>query len=481
MILKNSVCIVIAGLAFFNSCKKSAVKNESGTSSFDITTRIEINRAEKYQSIDGFGFFGAQDVWWEQDQSKLYSEAWAKQVINDLGITIWRNEYHPPATPAQNQDSNWEKDKPVVEGLAKVARENKVPLKVIFTIWSPPAELKCAVDTNTNEPISGTPHPYGTIKGGTLDPAKYTQFANWLADGIQLYKNSGVDVYAISPQNEPLFVEPYNSCVYKPQKWYSQMLKNVVPVVKARFPNVKIFGSENMLEMEGGTDRQWFYGADIMKDPEALSMLDIWALHGYLEGIKPTESSKVAGLWQTVRTEYAEPSNKPVWMTETSGYGNNWTKIGDKPGALDLGMDILAALYYGKISGWVWWQGSGGDEDYSLMNGMQAGKKYYTSKHFYRFIRPGSRMIKLTFNNADKVSGVAFENENMGSFTVVLINPTNKKVKVNLTGADIPEEFDFYYTTASDNCKKKEKKVKKDEIILPALSMVTLVNGNVFE
>lgn len=174
----------------FTQCEKrhsgKGPRSDTDTA-FDTTATIEIDRSQKFQLIDGFGFFGAQSTWWS-DPSELYSDAWADQVINDLGITIWRNEYYPPATPGQSQDADWNKQKPVVEGLAATARAAHVPLKFVFTVWSPPADLKCALDEN-NEPLSGTPNPNGTKKGGTLDPAKYTAFGNWLADGIQLYKN----------------------------------------------------------------------------------------------------------------------------------------------------------------------------------------------------------------------------------------------------------------------------------------------------
>jgi glucuronoarabinoxylan endo-1,4-beta-xylanase len=454
------------------------------TAKIDGTTTIQIDRSQKYQTIDGFGFFGAQAVWWESDRSKLFSEAWGRQVINDLGMTIWRNEYYPPATPTQGQDADWGKQKPVVEGLAKIAKDHNVPLKFIFSVWSAPASMKVATDVN-NEPIPGTPHLPGTKKGGTLDPSKYAAFGNWLADGIQLYKNAGIDVYAISPQNEPLFKQDFNSTFYKPQKWYNEMLKNAMPVVKVRFPNVKVFGSENMLEIETEKDRQWFYGANLMKDPAALANLDIWAVHGYREGVTPTATAKLKNLWEVMKTDYLNPSGKPVWMTETSGYFDDWKRPDGKAGALDLAMDIQSALYYGTASAWVWWQGSSADriDQYSLMAGTERNKKYYVSKHFYRFIRPGARMVKLTFSPNDQVFASAYEHTGMGAFTIVLINSSAKNLKVDLTGANVPNDFDFYLTTADAgiNCRKSEAKVTKDNIVLPPSSVVTLVNGKVVE
>jgi O-glycosyl hydrolase len=479
-----------AGLLFLSLAiciQPSCKKNSGGTTTpvtpaptAELKTTVDITRAEKFQHIDGFGFFGAQDVWWGA-ANNMYSDAWATAALTDLGITIWRDELHPPATPTVPQDADWNKRKPVVEGLVKLAAQHKVPLKFIFSVWSPPASMKVAIDAN-GEPISGTPNSGGT-KGtgnaaGTLDPAKYIDFGNYLADGIQLYKDAGATIYAISPQNEPLFKQPFNSNYYKPAR-YSEMLQNAMPVVKARFPAVKIFGSENMLEIEAEKDRQWFYGADLMKRSEALSNLDIWAYHGYLEGISPTASSKLATLWNVIQTEYTQPSGKPVWMTETSGYGENWVKAGNKPGALDLAIDIQSALIYGNVSAWVWWQGSelAGIGEYNLMQGTTRGKKYYASKQFYRFIRPGARRVKLNFNASDGVIGSAFEHTALNNFVVVLINSSEKAVQANLTGANIPADFDYYLSTSADNCKKRDTKVKKEEVILPARSIVTLVNG----
>jgi O-glycosyl hydrolase len=475
-------------MLLFESCKKNGNINGQPNPpqppvTPDVTANIAVDVTQKQQAIDGFGFFGAQDVWWG-NASNLYSDAWASQVLEDLGITIWRNEYYPPATGSVGQDADWNKQRPVVEGLARVAKNKNIPLKFIFTVWSPPAQFKCAIDNDGN-PISGTPNPGGTKNGGTLDPAKYTEFGNWLADGIQLYKDLGIDVYAISMQNEPLFKQSFNSAYYKPQRWYGDALKNVVPVVKARFPNVKFFGSENMLEMEGGKDRQYFYHKNLLDDAAALSKMDIWAVHGYHDGISPTATSALATLWTTTRTEQKVPSGKPYWMTETSGYIDSWLgNATDKTAAIHLAMDIHAALYHGNVSAWVWWQGSAMDAigKFTLMKGTaEKGKKYYVSKHFYRFIRPGAQMVKTTYDESIGVFATAFQHTQMGAFTMVYINNSTKAVKVNLTGANVPDTFDYYITDGgSNNCTKKDA-VQKTSITLPPSSVVTLVNGQVTE
>ena len=92
-------------------------------------------------------------------------------------------------------------------------------------------------------------------------------------------------------------------------------------------------------------------------------------------------------------------------------------------------------------------------------------------------------MVKLTYEESKNVFVSAYENTAMGSFTVVLINNSDKQVKMNLAGDNIPADFDYYLTTstADDNCTKKATTVSKSNVMLPPYSVVTLVNGNVFE
>ena len=118
----------------------------------------------------------------------------------------------------------------MVRGLKAKADQYGVDLKFIFTVWSPPSSMKVKVENNTR--LIGTPHPFGTKQGGALDPTKYGAFADWLNDGIQLYRNEGIEPYAISPQNEPFFVQSFNSCWYK-QEWYPEMLVGAIPMVKS--------------------------------------------------------------------------------------------------------------------------------------------------------------------------------------------------------------------------------------------------------
>jgi O-glycosyl hydrolase len=389
---------------------------------------------------------------------------------------MWRSEYY---SEEPNQDANWAKQKPVVQGFKRIADANRVPLKFLLTVWTPPSSMKCTVDSVQAGQSPCTPNPDGLKNGGTLDPSKYTAYGQWLAQGIKNYADAGVNLYAISPQNEPMFVESYNSAVYDVDATklnsYARMVAAVAPVVKQAYPNVKIFGTENMLELEG---QQWFYSA--MMPAAAWGALDVLAYHGYQDGVAPTASSQLATYWSYVRSNWDEPHAKPAWMTETSGYTDVWT---DSNGPRALAFAIYSALAYGQASAWVWWQGSelgGAPGQYNLMQGTDTlSKRYYVSKSFYRFIRPGAQMLDVA--SADPaLFVVAFAHPTMGSFTVVAINTATTDKRLALGGAGVPATFTAYRTSASEDCVTVGS-VSNGSITLPADSVTTLVSGNVFE
>lgn len=441
---------------------------------------VRVDRGTKYQTIEGFGFFGARDVWWSP-ADRLIDPAWASLVIDDLGTTMWRNEYYPPGA---GQDADWIKQRPVALTLRDQARLSGVPLKTIVTVWSAPAQLKCASDRDAVH--EGKPHHGGTKGGGAVCASRRDEFAQWLIDGLRLYANSGIDVYALSFQNEPFFRQGFNSSQY-PQSAYVDMLEALGPKLHAAFPQLKLFGSENMLEIECGKNDlefdPWWYTGKILSRPKALAQLGAFAVHGYSDGVQATSTSKVARLWKQYHAAVAH-TQRPIWMTETSGYVDGWeggfnAKGEKRPGAFDLAQAIFSALYYGKVSAWVWWQGSSSESasEFSLMQGTSVGRRYYASKHFYRFIRPGARMLATSSDDRD-VLAVAFEHERIGNFTVVVLNLAQAEKSLKLEGHGVPRSLNAHVTTATRILSATGSAVERNAILLPPRSVTTLINGS---
>ncbi|MEO8183135.1 MAG: hypothetical protein ABI895_30255 [Deltaproteobacteria bacterium] len=447
---------------------------------------VRVDRRVKYQTIEGFGFFGARDSWWGEPKD-LVDPAWARLVIDDLGLTMWRNEYYPPGDVGREADADWLKQRPVMEVLRDRAAASGVPLKTILSVWSPPASMKCASDGDSIH--EGKPNPGGTKDGGAVCPSQRQRFAEWLIDGLQLYALSGVKVYALSFQNEPLFRQSYNSGRY-PRAAYADTLAAIGPAIHARFPGVKLFGPESLLETEAGKngtefDPYW-YTAHVLRHAQAMRQLGAFAVHAYTPSMLPTAASKAARFWTNFHAAVA-PSGLPTWMTETSGYVDAWeggknAKGEDRPGAFDLAQALFAALYYGKVSAWLWWQGSESDgmSESSLMQGTVVGKRYYASKHFYRFIRPGARMLRSSSDDP-RLLAVAFAHEQLGNFVSVLINGAHIEKRVKLVADGLPEQLDAFVTSASTRIGVEPTRVARDAIVLPPRSIMTVVSGSYLE
>ncbi len=447
--------------------------------------QVTIDRTQRLQTIDGFGFFGAHDVWWGQPPN-LVNSAWFDAVVDDLGITIWRDGLPDSAETSASPDADWNKRRPVVQALSDRAKSRGVPLKVILSVWSPPASMKCVVGKRGVQ--DSTPYPGGTKNGGGLCPSKRAAYAAWLVAGLKQYADIGVNVYALSFQNEPLFVEPYDSCVYTPQE-YADTLAAIGPVIHAAYPNVKLLASENMLAIEcGGKNgfNPYWYTAHVMSRPAALSQVGIWAVHGYSDGVLATPASKMSTLWSSF---YAgtQTTHLPIWMSETSGYvdtieaGPN-AKGQNLPGALDLAQSIYAALFYGHASAWVWWQGSelgaSAPSEFALMSSVaKRGKKYYVSKNYYRYIRPGAQMVQTSSDDSE-VLVAAFDNSVANTLTVIAINGGQVSKSVAFTGTNMPTQFQAYRTSATEDCASVGP-MASVTIFLPARSITSLVFGDV--
>jgi O-glycosyl hydrolase len=171
-------------------------------------------------------------------------------------------------------------------------------------------------------------------------------------------------------------------------------------------------------------------------------------------------------------------------MTETSGYVDSWeggfnTKGERRPGAFDLAQAIYAALAYGKVSAWVWWQGSSSEHpsEFSLMRGTSVGHRYYASKHFYRFIRPGARMLR-TVSDDPEVLATAFEHSAIGNFVSVLINTAHTDKPVSLEGEQVPGVLDVHVSSATRLLGATGTPTPRQAIVLPPRSVATLISGS---
>jgi O-glycosyl hydrolase len=446
-------------------------------------TQITIDPSQKFQTMEGFGGFGAKDVYWSN--GPFTSQQFVNDLINDLGLTILRDNI-----PTNFEITNDNND-PAVTDLTKFNLNNNTAghdgkladhlqylkdmkaaglQKLIVSIWSPAPWMKynnkVSNGTNQNSAPSYTTSPNANTN--QLKTDMYQEFAEMCVAYIKIIKQeTGIDVYALSLQNEPRFSQSYASCVYN-----GEALRDVIKVVGKRFNDEGLDTKIFMPEDVGYFDGIEAIVQPILNDPIAMSYVDIVATHGYaFDGV--TAASTDAQTWQAMYN-WGAPSGKPLWMTETSGFAN------DMNGAISLCKAMYTAITYGNISAWLFWELSQGTVDeYSLMSSSGAkSKRYFVSKNLYRYVRPGAYRISATAPDQRNVYPMAFKQDTENSQTIVLINDNTEGMAVKLSGSGLPVQFSMYTTSEDDDCKDYGAINSNEGILLPPKSVVTLYKAN---
>ena len=435
---------------------------------------IAIDKNTTCQIIDGFGGYGGFAQWKNRPE-------FVDLVVNDLGLSIVRTNI-PPTLESVNDDDdphhfNWDAFRFYNDGGDGEFPGDRIDylkslqaagdVKIISTVWSPPGWMKKSGQASGKREAAPDPE---TTDCALIDDMM-DEFAELIVAYIKLMKQEAdLDIYAVSLQNEPAFEEPYHSCVYSPEK-----LRDLVKTVGRRFQEedigAMIFAAEDL----GWHDRVMRFINANMDDPEARQYIGRNAVHGYaLDG--KTGRGWQASQWQELYQAGAQ-HGIPLWMTETSGYAN------DYDGAMQLAQAIHFGLYYGKISAWVWWtlsvsKGNPDSHPYGLILGLdEKTVRYYASKHFYKFIRPGMQQIASSSFDRD-ILVVAFQHPENGRTTIVLINRGDTTKAFSLHADGLPTEYEMYRTSARERCRRVGSISISEPLSLWSNSIVTLVHDN---
>ena len=178
---------------------------------------------------------------------------------------------------------------------------------VFGTPWSPPGEYK------TNGTAQGGNADDQGNKEGRLRKDCYEKFFPWLNTFLKYMKQNGVNVDAVSIQNEPDWWVSYSGCLYTPEEQLD-LVKNYAHMLdRETYKGVRLISAEPL-----GFDPK--YSNKLMNDATARDQIDIIA--GHIYGHPPLVNMKNAAI-------LAEKYGKEVWMTEHSVTDNidhlpNW-------------------------------------------------------------------------------------------------------------------------------------------------------------
>ncbi|MBD3239584.1 MAG: hypothetical protein GF331_03290 [Chitinivibrionales bacterium] len=415
---------------------------------------ITLDQSATFQTIEGFGTsaFDPQDD----------DPAFIDMMVNDLGMTALRlyidedfEINNDNADPNSLNLSGCNLNGSDLVGHMRNLRYLKDAGldKLMLTVFSPPAWMK------TN----------GSTIGGKLRTDMYDEFAEYYTAFIKYVKQeTGIDVYALSPENEPAWEQWYWSCVYTPEQ-----MRDITKVLGRRLDaeglSTEIAAAEDLISNNWGA-----YFGYTNTDPEARDYLHSIAVHAYEDGVAPSSGS--ATRWGRL-ADAGSLSGKSTWMTETSGYSinNNWLDqdIEFGKGAFTYACAIYSALRYANLSLWLWLapnNPSWGALQEGMCHHKNKTNKYYVSKQYYRYIRPGAVRIGAESDDAS-VYALAFEHAGEQTLTVVLLNTSSSTVSATVTGVNLPQ-LTIYRSSETEQCANVG--TSDGTVALPPKSIATL-------
>lgn len=427
LFMKTASVLLVLSLLTIGCSENGATDTDSTEENEEVTAPPStIDLSEDEQVILGFG--AANIVNWRADMTSNEIDKAFNTENGNLGFSILRIRIPP-------QESEWQDYLPT----AKAAYDKGV--KVVASPWTPPADLK----TNND------------LVGGTLADTAYDDYARHLNDFIDYMSDNGVELYAVSVQNEPDIDVEYESCDWTPQQMKRFVLE-YGDIIKTRLMAPESFQFRRQMS------------DPILNDPDAAENLDIVGGHIYGGGL---ESYPLA-----------EEKNKDVWMTEhyttSDRSANLW------PDALQVG-DEMQRVMNANMNAYVWWYivryyGPIGDGEENTTKGAIT-KRGHVMSHFSRFIRPGFQRKEATFNPQSGVLVTAYEGND--KLIVVALNTGSYSSKQQFVIANSSRQISSmtpFVTSSSSNVRQEEAVAVSSENAdfiydIPPQSIITFVEG----
>jgi glucuronoarabinoxylan endo-1,4-beta-xylanase len=366
-----------------------------------------------HQRIDGFGascafsgrtwqgytanifFSTSNNVVWFDKSGNAYTN-------NGLGLSLLRNQIKPGG---------------YVDGSELSLMKLVQPLgaRIWSTPWSPQASY-----TSNNTTI-------GSWFAATNSKAYAAQLANYVVTN----QANGINIYAVSIQNEPDADVGYTSC-----HWTPQDIHDFATNLYNAFAASNVVSTKVMLP----EDESWQTNLYIttMSDPDAAADVGIIANHNYVADNVDGDQNPPAAL---------PAYGKPLWETEVSTLSTATVTNYFDPGitnALYWATRIHLFMTVAQASAWHYWYlitGTTPSDNEGLMGtGDIPSKRMFAVGQFSRFIRPNYYRIGAANDNSGIIMISAYKDPVSTAFDIVAIN-TN--------ATDIVETFNLANFTAS--------------------------------
>ncbi len=387
---------------------------------------IAVEEGEKFQNMDGFGNCltdGSALLLARMSQparAALLKELFAWDEGN-IGISYLRISlgasdlsekcYSYNDLPAGDSDFELKKfsldpnRKELIPVLKEILRINP-EIKIMASPWSAPTWMK----TNNN------------FKGGSLRPECFEVYASYFVRYIQAMKAEGIDIDAITVQNEPLHPGNTPSMYMTAEDQALFVKKNLGPAFVAAGIKTKIIVYDHNAD-------KIIYPLTILRDPEAAKFVDGSAFHLY--GGKIEDLSAVHNEFPGKHLYFTEqwigsPANFPgdlAWHVKTLiiGATRNWCRnVLEWNLAADPKNDPHTVGGCDRCLGTITLDG----------DMVTRNPAYYILAHAAKFVRPGA--VRIASNVPENLPNVAFKNKD-GRIVLIVLNESQEQKKFSIS------------------------------------------------
>ncbi|WP_084326449.1 glycoside hydrolase family 30 beta sandwich domain-containing protein [Lacrimispora aerotolerans] len=336
-----------------------------------------INLSAQKQLIRGFG--GMNHVAWIGDLTAAQRETAFGNGDKQLGFSVLR-------IFIDENKNNWSRE---VATAKKAIEKGAI---VFASPWNPPSNM---IETFTRN---------GVANQKRLRSNMYGAYAQHLNDFVTYMKNNGVNLYAISVQNEPDYAQEWT--------WWTpaemlNFMKNYAGSI-----NCKVIAPESFSYVKNMSD-------PILNDSAALANMDILGAHLYGTPVSnfPYSLFKQKG------------SGKELWMTEVYYPNSNANSADSWPEALEVSVHMHNAMVEAEFQTYVWWYIR---RNYGPMKeDGTISKRGYNMAHFSKFVRPGYVRVDATKSPGSNLYVSAYKGG--GKAVIVAINKNTSSVSQKFT------------------------------------------------
>ena len=366
------------------------------------TGTCTVNWDNVHQRIDGFGASSAWNGSWTTAQADLLFStnnniSYSGGTYNGVGLSLLRNRIVYANNTSANSTPTTVETSIMQMAQARGARVWSAP-------WTPAAGFK----STNNIYDSGTATGNG-INGGSYlgsgNNATNQAYASQLANYVLSMKNLGINLYAISIQNEPdAKVTSYEAC-----QWSGANIHDFVTNLYAALVAKGVGSTKIMLpESQNWTDPRNLRGPSL-NDPNVLADVGIIANHNYV-------ANNAVGD-QTVPSAISS-HGKALWETEVALLSGSDSSIAN---GVYWARRIYQYMTQAQANAFhYWWLTSSGNQGL-IDTGAFPTKRLFTFGQYSRFVRPGFYRIDATSSQPSALIS-AYRATNSTAFAIVVVN-----------------------------------------------------------